>query len=711
MTSAPCPFLPGREGAPLRFSRPMEILAPVNAATLDAALEAGADAVYFGLKRLNARRGALNFTQDELPGVVEKIHRHGAKAHLALNIDLTQRELGLAARTLALATATGVDAVIVRDPAILALRSRFPRLEFHLSTQSGVSSLAGVRMARALGCDRVVLAREMTREEISACCREGGIAIEVFVQGALCFCASGHCLLSSWVGGRSGNRGACASPCRVAWRREGGEGSEGHPLSMKDLCLVERLPELQEMGVASLKIEGRLKSAAWVSQAVGLYVAARKGSQPLSLLKEQAETLGGYTGRSLTEGYYAGQQEGLTDISLGRGRKAAPSPGLVPAPAEAPAPSPTLLLQVTQDDRGGTCFQCQLGSLSQNLRIPPQRIPNPRRALSLGEILPQARLLLASLPHQLQVQEDLESLPLPRRCQDTILQFLQEFLRRATKEDDGTIRQDLSPELQESLRPLTPSPENRLPLGGTPPKIFRLRLSQIPAFLQQPPPSSFSLVITLQGEESPEALEAALAPLSLPPGTLTLALPAVCHDETLAALAPLVDWARQRGHLLEANSWDTLEVCRSHQAPFATGQGLAILNAQAAAFLQQLGARWCAASWEMDQKQLQELCAQCPAPLAVTLFSRPPLMVTRARLPEVFPPGEILQDARGIRLRHGREGESTVLRPVIPMDWRGLRDGKIRAFRWEADLTGLDTPVLPPPEAAPFLFNFDRTLR
>ncbi|MGN0866594.1 MAG: U32 family peptidase [Oligosphaeraceae bacterium] len=689
----------------------MEILAPVNASTLDAALDAGADAVYFGLKRLNARRGALNFTQDELPEVVEKIHGHGAKAHLALNIDLTQRELGLAIRTLALARATGVDAVIVRDPAILSLRPRFPQLEFHLSTQSGVSSLAGVRMARELGCDRVVLAREMTREEIRACCRVEGIAIEVFVQGALCFCASGRCLLSSWVGGRSGNRGACASPCRVAWRGEDGEAPPAHPLSMKDLCLVERLPELQEMGVASLKIEGRLKSAAWVSQAVRLYAAARAGAQPLPALKEQAEALGGYTGRALTEGYYAGLREGLTDVSLGRGQKAAPASPCAASPAEPPPPAPALLLRVTQDEKGGTCFQCQRGSLVQNLRIPPQRIPNPRRALPLGEILQQARLLLAALPHQLQVTDTLEALPLPRRCQETVLQFLQEFLRRATKEDDGTIRQELPGELQELLRPAAPAPENRFPLGGQAPGVLRLRPGQLKDFLRRPPTPGLSLVLALQGDESPEELEAALAPLPLPPEALTLALPSVCHDDALATLEPLVVWAKTRGHLLEANSWDTLELCRARKAPFATGQGMAILNAMAAAFLQRLGAKWCAASWEMDQKQLQELCAQCPAPLALTLFSRPPLMVTRARLPEAFPPGQILQDARGIRLRHGREGESTVLRPVTPMDWRGLRDARIRAFRWEVDLTGMDSPVPPPPEPSPFLFNFDRTLR
>ena len=166
----------------------MELLSPVNSNTLDAALQSGADAVYFGMRRLNARRGASNFSQEELAEVVRKIHEKGAKAHLAINTDLSARETGLAARMLQFAQECSVDAVIVRDPAILALREFFPGLEFHLSTQSGVSTSEGVRMARELGCDRVVLARELTREEIRACCQVEGIAIE-YLSRARCVSA------------------------------------------------------------------------------------------------------------------------------------------------------------------------------------------------------------------------------------------------------------------------------------------------------------------------------------------------------------------------------------------------------------------------------------------------------------------------------------------------------------------------------------------
>ena len=140
------------------------------------------------------------------------VHARGARAFLTLNVDVAERELGQAARSLELARQCGVDAVLIRDPALIALRPEFPEIEFHFSTQTCMASSADVAAARELGATRVVLARELTLAEITAAAAVPGIATEVFVQGALCFCVSGRCLLSSWVGGRSGNRGSCTSP-------------------------------------------------------------------------------------------------------------------------------------------------------------------------------------------------------------------------------------------------------------------------------------------------------------------------------------------------------------------------------------------------------------------------------------------------------------------------------------------------------------------
>ena len=193
----------------------IELLAPAGSPlVLRSAIGAGADAVYFGLKELNARIGAENFNQENLAENIRFVHEHNAKAYLTLNIDISQRELGQAARQLELARQCKVDAVLIKDPAVLKLMPCFPELDFHFSTQAGISSSAGVKAAKELGIKRVVLGRELTIGEIKSASAVDGMETEVFIQGALCFSISGRCLISSWLGGRSGNRGLCASPCR-----------------------------------------------------------------------------------------------------------------------------------------------------------------------------------------------------------------------------------------------------------------------------------------------------------------------------------------------------------------------------------------------------------------------------------------------------------------------------------------------------------------
>jgi putative protease len=319
-------------------NNPMELLAPAGAGeALEAALRSGASAVYLGLRTLNARRRARNFTPDELPDAVQRAHQAGARVYLTLNIDLTQRELGQAARMLELARQCGVDAVLVRDPALLALKPLFPKVEFHFSTQTCMANSADVQAARTLGIRRIVLARELTLKEIAAASAAGAdeprVETEVFVQGALCFCVSGRCLLSSWVGGRSGNRGSCTSPCRAPWTVD--SDAAGTPLSMHDLAAVHRLDELGDAGVTALKIEGRLKTAAWVGRAVSLYRRALDGDPSPGRLGE-ASMLGAYTGRAMTDAYLDGHFTELTGLS---GREAASRSVRTPMPPPSP-PSP-----------------------------------------------------------------------------------------------------------------------------------------------------------------------------------------------------------------------------------------------------------------------------------------------------------------------------------------------------------------------------------
>ncbi len=699
----------------------MEILAPVNIDTLDAALAAGANAVYFGLKRLNARRGAKNFSQNQLPEVVAKIHAAGAKAHLTVNIDLDTREIGLGARMLQFAEDSGVDAVIVRDPALLSLRSFFPKLEFHLSTQAGISSSAGVAAAKAIGCDRAVLARELTREEIVAAAAVDGIDTEVFIQGAMCFSCSGRCLLSSWIGGRSGNRGACASPCRIPWKANGADVTAS-PMSMHDLCLVEHLPELAAAGVASLKIEGRLKAPQWVKQAITLYRHATAPDADLAALRQEATDLGNYTGRLLTDAYYAHHFANLTDADAGRSRSAAGPARTQITPVE---PPPHLSIEVTKDDRCAILCRCSYADSATDFRIPPQRIANPRRALTLKEVLQEA---VVELPRNLSPEticdEAVLGTLLPRRCVDQLATALKDFARAIMKDDDdGTIRVSIRPDLAAALKLPPAPPERKHDLTrhhlGDPTDRARFDYAQLPlllAHLTTLCPGNTRIILQLHGKLTASALQNQLS--KLPDSyrrNLILALPAVAYEEELPNLDAICQLAKSNGYLLEVNSWDTLHLAKAHQAPFETGPGLAILNPLAALFLQQLGAQACAVSTEIDQEKLEDLCAATAVPLVLTVFGRPALMTTRAQLPPDFASGKPFADSRGTALAAYSEGVRTTLRPVTPFDWRRLSNPTVAVFSLVSDFSGSPSPIedlkLPPKNITPFRFNYDRELR
>lgn len=244
----------------------MEVLAPGGSIeSIESAIHHGADAIYLGVGALNARVRAGNLTPSQLAGVIAFAHAHGTRVHVALNVPLRLPTVDEAARTLAAACVHGADAIILRDPALMAaVRDLLPDLPIHASTQAGVASVESARRARDLGCRRVILARELSREAIERIALElPGLELEAFVFGAQCFGVSGSCLFGEALGGRSGNYGSCSQPCRLPWFDASGR-PLGHVFSTKDLDLFPRLAALRSAGVTSLKIEGRLKPPAWV---------------------------------------------------------------------------------------------------------------------------------------------------------------------------------------------------------------------------------------------------------------------------------------------------------------------------------------------------------------------------------------------------------------------------------------------------------------
>ena len=282
----------------------MELLSPAGSrAALEAAVQSGADAVYMGFGAFNARRNAKNFTDEEFADAVAYCHLRGVRVFLTLNTLLTDRELPQAAEVLRKASQMGVDAVLVQDWGVLTLAQAVtPDLPIHASTQMSLFTSGGACWAERLGMERVVLARELSREDIANVCRNCGAEIEVFVHGALCMCYSGQCTMSALIGQRSGNRGACAQPCRLPYGVNGPCRNQ-FPLSLKDANLSAYLQELGDMGVACLKLEGRMKRPEYVAVITAIY--RRLMDEKRGPTAEEARALEQAFSRSgFTDGYY-----------------------------------------------------------------------------------------------------------------------------------------------------------------------------------------------------------------------------------------------------------------------------------------------------------------------------------------------------------------------------------------------------------------------
>lgn len=274
----------------------IEVLAPAGGEEqLIAAVRAGADAVYLGTGSFNARRNAANFDADALKRAVSYCHGRGVKVHVTCNTLVTDKELPLLFEEIKNIASSGADAVIVQDLAVAAMfREYCPSMPLHASTQMTIHNAEGALIAKELGFERVVLAREVSLDEIRAIHERVDIELEAFVHGALCMSVSGQCYLSAMLGGRSGNRGLCAQPCRLNFIAKGRE----FALSLKDLSVIEYVKELEAAGVSSLKIEGRMKRPEYVAAATSACRAAVNGEKP------DMETLKAVFSRSgFTDGY------------------------------------------------------------------------------------------------------------------------------------------------------------------------------------------------------------------------------------------------------------------------------------------------------------------------------------------------------------------------------------------------------------------------
>lgn len=306
------------------MEREIEILAPAGSMEcLKAAVAAGADAIYVGGSMFGARAYANNFTEEELLQAIDYVHLHGRKLFLTVNTLLKEHELEERLyKYLRPYYLRGLDAVIVQDVGVLTfIKEHFPGLPIHASTQMTITGVDGAKFLESQGVDRIVTARELNMKEVAKISEATDVEIESFVHGALCYCYSGQCLFSSFLGGRSGNRGQCAQPCRLLYQAEGDRKSQ-YLLSLKDICTLELIPEMAEAGIYSFKIEGRMKKPEYVAGVVSMY---RKytdlylsGKKPYVVEEKDKEMLMDlYNRGGFHTGYYH-TQNGREMVSLDR---------------------------------------------------------------------------------------------------------------------------------------------------------------------------------------------------------------------------------------------------------------------------------------------------------------------------------------------------------------------------------------------------------
>ena len=590
----------------------LELLAPAGSPeAVTAAVQSGADAVYLGYGDFNARRNAKNFTREEFEAAVSYCHLRGAKVYLTLNTLLTDRELPAAAQVAAHAAQAGVDAILVQDPGVLRMLNQVaPGVPVHGSTQLTIHNLDGVLRCAELGMTRVVLSRELSRDAIGEICLRSPIEIEVFGHGALCMCYSGQCFFSSVIGGRSGNRGLCAQPCRMkyGWMDK----ADGYPLSLKDMSLAGHLTELRKLGVKCLKLEGRMKRPEYVSIVTRIYSQAiHEGREPTAdEVKQLAEA---FSRQGFTDGYWMDEtgpkmfgvreetREPKALFDEARARYTAGEHPRVPVTFYAMARKGEPLHVAVEDPEG---------------RVVKAAGPVPEPAVNkplTAQVVENQLSRTGGTPFQVQAVRAAveEGLALPLSAINA--------LRRQVLE--GLTVQRQTPPKRETA-PFRPGVryENRREAP-----VFTVALrkaDQLSADLVRLSPA----MIYLPADEL--AAHPDRAKLALEAGVpLAVALPRVCWDREEPELRRQLDIAKESGvsHAL-VGTWNQLGIAREYGFTLHADYGFGVYNSQALKQLKRLGFTSATLSFELKFAQIRDISKNMDT--EAILYGRLPLMIT-----------------------------------------------------------------------------------
>lgn len=588
----------------------MELLSPAGHwEAMVAAVQCGADAVYLGCGDLNARRGAKNFTPQELPAAVQYCHLRGVRLYLTLNTLPSDRELDSARDMLLLSSRCGVDGVIVQDWGLAALaRSVTPDLPLHGSTQMTVHSLAGVERAAALGMGCVVLGRELSGEDVRHICRQSPIAIEVFAHGALCMCWSGQCAMSALIGSRSGNRGLCAQPCRLPYRFDSGK--TGHPLSLKDACLASHLTELEDMGVSILKLEGRMKRPEYVAVVTGIYAALLRERRPPT--REELRRLElAFSREGFTDGYWQGRPG--PDM-FGVRPESAPDPGDLFRSAKAAYDRGDLrTVPVSMEARITAGQPARLTVRDSGGRAASAEGPVPERARTRPLEPEDLKARLAKTggtvyrPSDISLTLD-QGLSLPASGVNA--------LRRNALEELTALR-TAPPQRREG--PVPAMPEDRFSPAAPALTASLLRPCQLSERLAE---EAEVIYLPAEGIEDFD-----LAPYLHRRARFCLTLPRICLDREEPALRHLAEAGLKKGcDALSVQNLGQLALAERLGVPARGDFGLNVFNSRSLQELSRWGLESAALSFELRWEQIRDL--RKPLPCEAVVYGRLPLMLT-----------------------------------------------------------------------------------
>ena len=589
----------------------MEILSPAGSPeAVRAAVYAGADAVYLGYGPFNARRNARNFDAAELQEAIALCHLYGVKVYLTLNTLASDREVAQAAQVAVEASRLGVDAILVQDMGLLqVVRQVAPDVHLHASTQMTIHNLDGVKKCADLGLTRAVLSRELSRKEISYICAHSPIEIETFVHGALCMCYSGQCFFSSVLGGRSGNRGLCAQPCRLSYGWKGK--ADRYPLSLKDMSLAGHLQELQDMGVACAKIEGRMKRPEYVWVVTKIYAdALREGREPTA--EEVAQLTAAFSRQGFTDGYFTGRK-GAEMFGV---REVQPEPKELFAAARAGYDKPTQLVPVTLTAhiQAGAPASLTLADGDGHTVTVTGPVPESARTRPLEAEDVAAQLSkTGGTPYRVETRgvEVGEGLSLPRSALNA--------LRREGVEQLSAQRTALPPRRHFPYEPL---PRVKTPTGAPALHVTLRSASQCSPALLDTRPARIALPVD-EAASHPDVVAQIIAQGIQP----AVVLPRICWDGEMDTLNAQLTACREQGisHALVGNL-GLLDVAKHLGFALHGDFGLEVFNSHSVDAYRELGLESLTASFELKLAQIRDLSKTLPVELVA--YGRLPLMVT-----------------------------------------------------------------------------------